>query len=231
MADDKFEIRQIPRSADESFLQTVTPDFGALLQRNSQKANVLIEARGLLAKGVLPEVQVALEDSAHNPNDHVHKQLLGIGQLDLDYDDHGKLASARLDYGHGNTEDAKFVDGHIVENRLRGQFNTDYTFHANGSVASENFQSAANSNQYYEFDEKGNLTLGVESNADHTTTLLDNEPGHHDIVMTGTNGNRATLNYDNNQQFQNGDLRSATEIWGLRPGKDGEAEVFPERKT
>jgi hypothetical protein len=155
----------------------------------------------------------------------------GFGELDLYYDDRGKLAKAHLDYDHGTTEDARFVDGHIVENHMRGKFNSDYTFHANGTVASEGFQLASKSNQYYEFDEKGNLTLGVESDPDHTTTRIDNEPGHHDIVMTGPNGTCATLNYDDNQQFQNGQIRNDSESWGLRPSKNGEAEVVPETET
>jgi len=230
MVNDKFEIRPVQDSSEASF-RIATPDFGALLQKENKNATDLLGACGLLATGALPEVQLALQDTAHKPNDHVHQQVAGIGQLEFDYDDHGKLASAHLDYGHGDREDAKFVDGHIVENSIRGQFNSDYTFYANGKVASESFEPVTKANQYYEFDEKGNVTLAIESNPDHSSTLLANEPGHHDIVFTDRTGNRATLNYDNNQQFQDGEIRGGGVIWDLKHGKSGAAEVFPEREA
>ena len=228
MADDKFEIR--PQPFREEHFQVATPNFGELLQRDTQNANGLKGADGLLAKGILPDVQMALQETGHKPDDLVHKQLPGVGQLDLTYDDHGKLASAHLDEGQGNSEDAKFVDGHIVENRLQGLFNADFHFNADGTIASEAFAPSSGANEYYEFDKNGNVTLSVESNPDLTSTVLRNEPDDHSVQILGNSGNRATFNFDANQQFQNGELTLDGDLYGLRPRKDGGAEATPETR-
>jgi hypothetical protein len=230
MAGDKFEIR--PQGPIEPPPTVPVPDFAAMMKLESTSAMLWEETRGLMSRGVLPEVQMALHDKGHKPNDHVHKQVLGLGDVDLVYDDKGDLASAHLDMGHGNSEDAQFRDGHITNDRLNGNYTASYNFDSDGHITSGSATTIAGSSHYYELGANGTVTHSVDIDSIRGDKEYQNTPGHHTYRAIDPDGTTGTLTYDDQLHFQSGQIRTPDgSLFGIRIGPQGKPIMVPEREA
>jgi len=226
---DKFELP--PRIPPSEAPETITvPDFGASLREKSDRAKLLADACGLIGKGQLPEVEIALR-LPHQPNDRVQEEILSLGKLDLVYDDHGQLASAHLDYGHGQTEDADFRNGQIVNDHMLSSFDANYVFDDQGHIASESEVERTGAQSYFELAADGSLKRSVETYPDHGGIELDNAPGNHVVRDWIPGKTEGTLRYDDKLRFQSGQIKSPTALWGVRIGPEGKPILVREREA
>jgi hypothetical protein len=226
---DKFELP--PFVPTEPLPQPVTvPDFPAALKEKSARAKFLADDCGLIGKGQLPELEIALR-LPHQPNDHVQKEILGVGKLDLVYDDHGQLASAQLNYGHGQVEIADFRNGQIVSDHTGGPLDATYVFDDKGNIVSESEIDQTGTQRYFELAADGSLKRSVDTYPDKVGIELDNAPGNHLVRDWIPGGAEGTLRYDEKLRFQSGQIKSPDGLWGIRIGPDGKAILVKEREA
>jgi len=226
---DKFELP--PFVPTEPLPQPVTvPDFAAALKEKSASAKLLADACGLIGKGQLPEVEIALR-LPHQPNDHVQKEILGLGKLDLVYDDHGQLASANLDYGHGQKEEADFRNGQIVSDHMQSTLDATYVFDDRGRIASASEIDQTGTKRYFDLAADGSLKRSVETYPDHGGIEIVNAPGNHLVRDWIPGGTQGTLRYDDQLRFQSGQIKSPKGLWGIRIGPDRKPILVPEREA
>jgi hypothetical protein len=226
---DRFEM--LPVNPSEGPEPITVPDFGALLRQKNDSAKLLAGACGLIGKGQLPQVEIALHQASHTPNDHVHQEIVGVGKLDMVYDDHGQLASAHLDSGYGHSEDAEFRNGKIVSDHMLSSLDAAYIFDDQGKIASEAEIGVTGTQRYFDLAADGSVTRSVETYGNGGGVEIDNTPGNHvekDWVPGDVEGK---LKYDDQLHFQSGQIKSPNGLFGIRIGPDGTPIMVREQQT
>ncbi len=229
MADDRFEVH--PRIQVDEPEPTSVPDFGTALLNETRTAKLLEGARGIVGRGVLPDVQLALKEHDHKPNDHVNKDLPGLGKLELVYDGSGQLASTHMVFTDKTVEDTEYHDGHVVRDHLKSSLDATYTFDDQGHVRTESEATSAGTRSYFELAADGTVTHAIDDLGEQGARELDNKPGHHILRYWATDDSVGTLKYDDALHFKSGQIRTPDRLFGIRKGPDGIPVIVPEQEA